>query len=107
MADCRIVNAAVQNSVSTINTLSGQYKTAGATFVTSFTNAIADMQGDAKDALLELFNTSYKGFVSSEEEGIPAMIKGLGALLEANRKNFEDVDKQIADSIRNGGNQGN
>ena len=105
MADCRIVNAAVQTAASTITTtLSGQYKTAGETFVNSFTNAIADMQGDAKDALMELFNTSYKGFVSSEEEGIPAMIKGLG---EANRKNFEDVDKQIADSIRNGGNQGN
>ena len=40
------------------------------------------------------------------ESGLPAMINGLASLLEGNRDNFEKVDDQIAQSIRNGGQQG-
>lgn len=105
MADCRIVNAEVEATVTTINDLFGKYKDAGDNFKTAFMDAIKEMEGDAKDAMEELFKESYEEFVTSDENGLPAMIKGLATLLEGNRKNFEDVDKQIADSIRNGGQQ--
>lgn len=105
MADCRIVNAAVEDAVGKITNLADKYKEAGDSFEAAFMAAIAEMEGDAKDAMEELFENSYKEFVTSEDKGLPAMIKGLATLLEGNRKNFEDVDKQIADSIRNGGQQ--
>lgn len=104
MADCKIVNENVLTAIKNINTLAGQYADAGREFETAFKSAIADMQGDTKDALIELFDKSYKDFVTSESEGLPAMIIGMATLLEGNRKNFEDVDSQIAQSIRNGGN---
>lgn len=100
MADCKIVNANVSAAVSSISELAGKYASAGEIFETAFKNAIADMEGDAKDALLELFNKSYKDFVTSKTDGIPGMIQGMSDLLEGNRKNFEDVDSQIAASIR-------
>ena len=77
MADCKIVNANVKTAVTNINTIAGKYKTAGTTFETDFKAAIADMEGDAKDALI-----------------------GLSKLLEGNRSNFESVDSKIAASIR-------
>ena len=103
MADCRIVNSAVQTSVTNIQNIANKYQQAGTEFETAFKAAIADMEGDSKDAMLELFDKSYKEFVTSMEGGLPAMIKGFADLLEANRKNFEDVDGQIAQSIRDGG----
>lgn len=105
MADCRIVDQAVKDAVKSINDLADKYETAGNNFKTAFMAAIEEMEGDAKDAMEELFKDSYEEFVTSTEKGLPAMIKGLASLLEGNRQNFEDVDKQIADSIRNGGQQ--
>ena len=96
MADCKIVNANVKTAVTNINTIAGKYKTAE----TDFKAAIADMEGDAKDALIELFDKSYKDFVTDDTSGLPAMIKGLSKLLEGNRSNFESVDSKIAASIR-------
>lgn len=106
MADCRIVNEKVAASVTAIQNLAKEYAQAGTDFETAFMNAIAEMEGDSKDAMVELFNKSYKEFVTSLESGLPAMINGLASLLEGNRDNFEKVDDQIAQSIRNGGQQG-
>lgn len=103
MADCRIVNEKVAAAVAAIDKLATEYSQAGTDFESAFMAAIADMEGDAKDAMVELFNKSYKEFVTSLESGLPAMIKGMSALLEGNRDNFEKVDDQIAQSIRNGG----
>lgn len=100
MADCKIVNQNVKTSVKNIQTIAEKYKTAGETLDTEFKAAISEMEGDAKDALLELFNKSYKSYVADEESGLPAMIKGLATLLEGNRSNFEKVDTKIAESIR-------
>lgn len=58
MADCRIVNEKVAASVTAIQNLAKEYATAGTDFETAFTNAIAEMEGDAKDAMVELFNKS-------------------------------------------------
>ena len=102
MANCRIINESMKSAVESIKNLAGQYATVGQTFEGSFKAAIADMQGEAKDALLELFDKSYKDFVTSNESGIPGMINGMASLLEANRENFEKVDAQIAQSIREG-----
>lgn len=102
MANCRIINESMKSAVESIKGLAGQYATVGQTFESSFKAAIADMQGEAKDALLELFDKSYKDFVTSNESGIPGMINGMASLLEANRDNFEKVDAQIAQSIREG-----
>ena len=106
MADCKIVNEKVANTVSTIQTLATEYAQAGTDFETAFMSAISEMEGDSKDAMVDLFNKSYKDFVTSMESGLPAMINGLASLLEGNRDNFEKVDDQIAQSIRNGGQQG-
>ena len=106
MADCRIVNDKVKSTVEAIQKLAGEYAAAGSDFENAFRAAIADMEGDAKDAIEQLFNKSYKDFVTSNESGLPAMINGLASLLEGNRDNFEKVDDQIAQSIRNGGQQG-
>lgn len=103
MADCKIVNASVKKSITNINSLAKKYHTAGTTFETDFKAAIADMRGDAKDALIELFDKSYKDFVTDEKKGLPGMISGLASLLEGNRSNFVSVDSKIAESIRNGG----
>ncbi|MEE1305826.1 MAG: hypothetical protein U0K68_11910 [Agathobacter sp.] len=102
MADCKIDNAAVKAAVSDIDGLKTKYKTAGDDFVTDFKAAISTMEGASKDALEKLFTDNYANFVSSEEEGIPAMIAGLSALLEGNRTNFKDADQQIADKINEG-----
>ena len=106
MAECRSVNDRVLASVGEIKKLADHYAQAGADFEASFMRAIANMEGDSKDAMLELFNKSYKEFVTSMESGLPAMINGLADLLEGNRSNFETVDNQIAQAIRDGGQQG-
>jgi thioredoxin-like negative regulator of GroEL len=106
MADCKIVNEKVSACVTSIQNLAKEYASAGSDFETAFKAAIAEMEGDSKDAMEELFNKSYKDFVTSTETGIPAMINGLASLLESNRDNFEKVDGSIAQSIRNGGQQG-
>ncbi len=103
MADCRIVNSAVQTAVGNIKTLATKYQQAGTDFESTFKAAIAEMEGDSKDAMIELFDKSYKEFVTSMDGGLPGMILGLSTLLESNRQNFEDVDGQIAQSIRDGG----
>lgn len=106
MADCRIVNEKVAAAVTAIQNLAKEYAQAGTDFEAAFKAAIAEMEGDSKDAMDELFDKSYKEFVTSMEAGLPAMINGLASLLEGNRDNFEKVDDQIAQSIRNGGQQG-
>jgi len=103
MADCKIVNQKVIDAVTAIQNIAKEYENEGTTFENAFMNSISAMEGDAKDAMVELFNNSYKEFVTSLENGIPAMINGLASLLEGNRSNFENVDDQIAQSIRNGG----
>ncbi len=99
MASCRINNAAAEKAVKEIKSYSEEYKTAADTLVNAFTAAIADMEGAAKDALEEFFNTDVKKLIT---EDIPSALDGMSQLLEANRSNFEEIDKQIADSISKG-----
>jgi len=99
MAGCRIVNSAVETAVSSIKTISGTYKTNGESFIQNLTSAIAEMEGETKDALSLFIKNNVKDFV---ETGIPDAVDGMSQLLEANRTNFVDVDKQIADSISGG-----
>lgn len=96
MAGCRIVNDEVATSVENIKDISTQYKTLGTNFITDLNNAIAEMEGEAKDALQNFINTDVKTFV---EESLPSAVEGMSTLLEANRSNFVEVDQQIADSI--------
>ena len=99
MADCRIVNADVVNAVKNIKEISGSYKTAGEALIEALTGAISAMEGETKDALQKFFTTDVQKFVT---EDLPQALTGMADLLEANRKNFEDVDKQIAESISSG-----
>ena len=102
--DCMIKNAEVKDAANTIKTtVKDEFATAGSTFVTSFNAAIADMKGQAKDALEEFFNTNIRDLVSSEESGIPAMVMGFGDLIETNRSQFASIDHTIAESIKGGG----
>ena len=99
MAGCRVVKASMDTSVTNLLNYSTQYGEAATTFVAAFKAAIEAMEGDAKDALVEFFETNIEGLV----------IKGLSELLKANAQNFDDVDAQLANSIRGngGGNGGN
>ena len=99
MAACRIVNAALESAVTEIKDCSTQYTNAATDFITEFKNAIAEMEGASKDALLDFFTTKVEPFIS---EDLPSAISGMSYLLEANRSNFADIDQQIADSITNG-----
>lgn len=96
MAGCRIVNQSVVDAVDEINTIYGEYKSAGEDFIKDLNNAIAEMEGETKDALKKFIDTDVNTFVAVD---LPAAVEGMAKLLEANRTNFEDVDKQIADSI--------
>ena len=99
--DCMIKNAEVKDAANTIKTtIKDEFATAGTTFITSFNNAIADMKGESKDALEEFFQNSYVDLVSSEDKGIPAMVKGFGDLIDSNRTQFASVDHSIAESIK-------
>ena len=96
MADCRIVNASVLASVENIKDISNSYKTDGQALIDALTNAISAMEGETKDALQKFFTTDVQKFVT---EDLPQAIQGMAELLEANRKNFEEADMQIAESI--------
>ncbi|MBE5880155.1 MAG: hypothetical protein E7288_09315 [Lachnospiraceae bacterium] len=97
MASCRIVNATLAANVATLSELSTTYETLGNDLITKLNSAIAEMEGDAKDAFKEFLDKDVTPFVSTD---LPAAIKGMSDLLEANRSNFEEVDRQIANSIR-------
>ena len=96
MAGCRIVNESVANAVMEINGISKSYKDAGDALISALTSAIADMEGEAKDAFQTLIDGDIKSFVS---ENLPEAVKGMSDLLEQNRQQFEDVDAKIAESI--------
>lgn len=96
MAGCRIVNQSVEEAVGEIQKISKSYEDAGADFVKDLNNALSEMEGEAKDALNNFINTDVQKFIV---EDIPLALTGMSELLEANRSNFESVDKQIADSI--------
>ena len=99
MADCRIVNAGAITARDEILEISKSYKSGGEEFVDAITAAIASMEGDAKDALQKFFTTTVKEFVA---EQLPEAIDGMSQLLEGNRSNFEEVDRQLAESISGG-----
>lgn len=99
--DCKIVNKTIEDAAKNIKgTIKGDFKSAGDTFVTDFTDAIENMKGEAKEELEAFFNEAYKDLVSSEEKGIPGMIQGLGDLLESNRTQFASTDHNIAAKIK-------
>jgi predicted oxidoreductase len=96
MASCRIVNASVAQAVETIAQISKDYQNAGDTFIKDLNAAISEMEGAAKDALKAFIDKDTHDFVADQ---LPKAIDGMSQLLEGNRKNFEDVDAQIASSI--------
>lgn len=96
MAGCRIVNQSVADAVAEISRIAGEYQTAGENLVKDLNNAIAEMEGEAKDAIKNFIDTDVNTFVYTD---IHAALDGMSKLLEANRSNFEEVDKKIADSI--------
>ena len=96
MAGCRIVNEAVASTVTELNSISQAYQEAGDALISALTSAIADMEGEAKDAFQTLIDGDIKSFTA---ESLSEAIKGMAELLEQNRSQFEEVDAQIASSI--------
>ena len=96
MADCKFVNAKMVAAVDKIAQFSKDYREAGENLKDALNAAIASMEGETKDAMQKFFDDSVAPFVTKD---LPDAIQGLSDLLEANRSNFEEVDKQIADSI--------
>lgn len=97
MGACRIVNASMVAAKESLDSIAQQYETAGAQFVSDLNNALAEMEGDSKDALKEFIDKKVNDFVATD---LAAAIKGMSSLLEANRSNFELADKKIAEAIR-------
>jgi hypothetical protein len=97
MADCRIVYNGVTNALTAIQTSSKGYLDAGNEFISAFTNAINEMEGEAKDALDTLIKGQVTQFVT---EGIPKALDGMHELLNENLNNFVKVDSDIANSIK-------
>ena len=64
MAGCRVVKESMDASVTNLLNYSTQYEEVATTFVTAFKAAIEAMEGDAKDALLEFFETNIEGLPS-------------------------------------------
>lgn len=98
--DCKIENQPILDAVTAINNVYNDLTKAGEKFVSGFTGAIKDMQGEAKDELESFFNTAYKDLAQDKEKGIPAMVKGLADLLEVNRQQFAQTDHNIAQKIQ-------
>ncbi len=96
MAGCRIVNAGVVTAVDAIKKSQEAYKKAGEEFVKALNSAIAEMEGETKDALKHFIDNDVNQFVAID---LPGAVEGMHKLLEANRENFEKVDKKLADSI--------
>lgn len=96
MAGCRIVNESVVSAVQEMNNISQAYQQAGETLISALTSAIADMEGEAKDAFQALIDGDIKTFV---EESLPEAVKGMSDLLEQNRQQFESMDAQLGASI--------
>ena len=72
MAGCRVVKASMDTSVTNLLNYSTQYGEAATTFVAAFKAAIEAMEGDAKDALVEFFETNIEGLVTKD---IPGAVK--------------------------------
>ncbi|MFR6423043.1 MAG: hypothetical protein ACLUOO_10395 [Coprococcus sp.] len=49
---------------------------------------------------MNFLETNIEGLVTKD---IPGAVKGLSELLKANAQNFDDVDAQLANSIRGNG----
>ena len=96
MAACRIVYSAVDAAIGQIETAKGAYDTAADTFISAFHSAIAEMEGAAKDALLDFFDKDVTEYIQTS---LPGAVDGMKTLLKANLDNFEKVDQQIANSI--------
>ena len=108
MADCRIVDQSITDAVNTIGgsaegSLEGialSYKNDGEAFMEALNAVISTMEGETKDALEAFFKNKVQPFIT---EGVPNAVKSAAMLLEANRKNFEDIDRNIAESINSSG----
>lgn len=96
MAGCKIVNQSVLDAIQAINDLAQSYKTAGENFIRDLNNALAEMEGETKDALKNFINNDVNTYVV---EDIPKALSGMADLLEANRMNFDTLDSKIAASI--------
>lgn len=98
MAGCYINAAAMTASVGKLKGYAQTYRDEANTFVLEFKTAIAAMEGETKEALLEFFTTKIEGYITKD---IPDVVDGLASLLEANADSFSEVDAQIAASIKN------
>lgn len=79
-----------------IKALAGQYKTAGMSFVNSLTGAMAGWEGESQAALAKFIEENVKSFTSDD---IPQMMDALASLLEANAKQMQEADAEIAKNI--------
>lgn len=99
MADCRVVNKSMVDTVERISQISDDYKRDGEDFMTALNEAISPMEGETKDALNKFFGEKVQPFLTQD---VPEAIKSTSKLLEGNRTSFISVDSQIAESINSG-----
>ena len=86
----------MNNAVAQIRTIKDNYKNAGVTFNTNFTQNSASWQGESKDKLLQLINGDINTMLT---KNIPEYLEALASLLEQNADQMAKADNQIAQSI--------
>jgi WXG100 family type VII secretion target len=84
-------------TVTNIQTIAEEYRTASEKFQQSFTDAIATWEGDSKDKMVQLVDESVMKYLNSLETAV----NGLATLLNENAEQMKQADASIAESISN------
>lgn len=96
MADIVFKYAQMMDTANIIRDLASSYKDAGASFENEFLSATTEWKGASKDKM-RLFITGTVGEYT--QNTVPQLLTSLAALLEANAKQMETADQQLAEHI--------
>jgi uncharacterized protein YukE len=96
MADFVFRFPEMRQAVSDIRDISSNYKSIASQFQSDFDGATKEWEGESKEALKYFIDTPVMEYIN---ETIPKLLDGLAELLEANAKQMEDADHQIAENI--------
>ena len=86
----------MQQTATKIRDIATRYKAASDTLVQDFTTAISGWEGESHDRMLQFIHTGVQGYTN---DTIPQLLEALASLLEANAKQMQSADHQIAESI--------
>lgn len=86
----------IQNAITQINNIAGEYEQAATAYKTAMNNATAAWSGASKDKFMKLSNGSvHEHFYTS----IPETVRGMATLLSNNADAMCTADTEVANSI--------